>query len=108
MRAFLAAVLTALLVTTGSAAQQGGVAPGPRDSHPIERVVYSDAIAALSRLPPPPDTARRARAFYIHFDSTGRPDTVRAAFLVVDSAFATRVRDAAEAYAAKHAARRVA
>jgi TonB family protein len=94
MRAFLAAVLTALLVATGSAAQQQGMARGPRELDPIERVVYSDAIAALSRLPPPPDTVRRARAFFVHFDSTGRPDTVRAAFPLVDSAFAARVRDA--------------
>ncbi|HEX6371024.1 MAG TPA: energy transducer TonB [Longimicrobium sp.] len=67
----------------------------PGDSHPVERLLDSAAIAALSRLPPPPDTARRARAFYIHFDSAGRPDTVRAAFpLLVDSTFAARVRDA--------------
>lgn len=67
----------------------------PRDSLPVERVQYSAAIAALSRLPPPPDTARRARAFYIRFDSTGRPATVRATFpLLVDSTFAARVRDA--------------
>jgi TonB family protein len=94
MRAFLAAALAALLATTGSAAQKGGMAQGPRDSLPVERLNYSEAIDALSRLPPPPDTARRARAFYIHFDSTGRPDTVRATFPVVDSTFATRVRDA--------------
>lgn len=93
MRAFLAATFSALLVTAGSAAQQG-MERGPRDSHPIERVVYAEAIAALSRLLPPPDTARRARAFYVHFDTTGRPDTVRAAFPVVDSAFAARVREA--------------
>jgi TonB family protein len=67
----------------------------PPDSLPIERLDYSAAIAALSRLPPPPDTARRARAFYIHFDSAGRPDIVREAFpFVVDSTFAARVRDA--------------
>lgn len=54
--------------------------PAPRDSLPVERVQYSAAIAALSRLSQPPDTARRARAFYVHFDSTGRPDTVRTAF----------------------------
>jgi TonB family protein len=94
MRAFLAAVLTALLVATGSAAQQQGMAMAPRELDPIERVVYVDAIAALSRLPPPPDTVRRARAFFIHFDSTGRPDTVRALFPVVDSSFAQRVREA--------------
>jgi TonB family protein len=95
MRAFLAAALAALLVTAGSAAQEQSVAAMPRDSHPVERLLDSAAIAALSRLPPPPDTARRARAFYIHFDSAGRPDTVRAAFpLLVDSTFAARVRDA--------------
>lgn len=67
----------------------------PRDSLPVERVQYSAAIAALSRLPPPPDTTRRARAFYVHFDSTGRPDTVRTAFpLLLDSTFAARVGDA--------------
>ncbi len=63
--------------------------------YPAERLDYSAAIAALSRLTPPPDTTRRARAFYIHFDSAGRPDTIRAAFpFVVDSTFAARVRDA--------------
>ena len=65
------------------------------DLLPAKRLLDSAAIAALSRLPPPPDTARPARAFYIHFDSAGRPDTVRAAFpLLVDSTFAARVRDA--------------
>lgn len=67
----------------------------PGDSHPVERLLDSAAIAALSRLPPPPDTARRARAFDIQFDSTGRPATVRATFpLLVDTTFAARVRDA--------------
>jgi TonB family protein len=67
----------------------------PRESRPVERLLDSAAIAALSRLPPPPDTARRARAFYIHFDSAGRPDTVRTAFpLLLDSTFAARVGDA--------------
>lgn len=74
--------------------------PAPRDSLPVERLQYSAAIAALSRLPPPPDTTRRARAFYIQFDSTGRPATVRATFpLLVDSTFAARVRDALPARA---------
>jgi TonB family protein len=67
---------------------------GPRESDAFDRVVYADAIAALSKLPPPPDTVRRARAFFIHFDTTGRPDTIRAAFPLVDSAFAAEVRDA--------------
>ena len=94
MRAFLAAALTALLVTAGSSAQQS-VAPMPRDSLPVARLLDSAAIAALSRLPQPPDTTRRARAVYIHFDTAGRPDTVRAAFsLLVDSTFAARLRDA--------------
>jgi TonB family protein len=94
MRDFLAAVVTALLFTTGSAAQQQGMSQAPRQLDPIERVVYSDAIAALSSLPPPPDSARRARAFFIHFDSTGRADTVRAAFPLVNSVFAKRVHGA--------------
>jgi len=95
MRAFFAAALAVLLAATGSAAQKQGMAQGPRDSLPVERLQYSAAIAALSRLPPPPDTAYRARAFYLHFDSTGRPDAVRAALpFVVDSTFAARVVDA--------------
>lgn len=66
-----------------------------RDSLPVERLDYSAAIAALGRLPPPPDTTRPARAFYIQFDSTGRPAAVRATFpLLADSTFAARVRDA--------------
>jgi hypothetical protein len=94
MRALFAAALTALLVTSGSAAQAPVAIP--RDSLPLPRLLDSAAaLAALGRLPPPPDTMLRARAFNLYFDSAGKPDTVRAAFsLLVDSTFAARVRDA--------------